>query len=115
MDPKNVPITMAGFVGMPPTVKSPDHKNIYINAARVGIAPYDVRLICGQVVEGAEVNSNVNEDLVTVIFSPQQAKVVARMLSNAIQQYETLFGPVSDVETVLRAAQVGVHAAGKPS
>lgn len=75
-----------------------EHKSIYVNSSRMGISPYDVRMVLGQVVELTE--GQVNEDQVTLIMSPQHAKVFLRNLGKTIALYETNFGEIKETDGI---------------
>lgn len=50
-------------------------------------------------------NAQVNEDQVTIIVSPQHAKVLLKHWGLAIEKYEEQFGPIPDLGPILEAAQ----------
>lgn len=85
-------------------VKSPEHKIFYVNSSRMGISPYDVRVIVGQVVEVAE--GQVNEDQATIIMSPEHAKAFLRSLEKTIASYEETFGEIKDPMAGLREPEI---------
>jgi hypothetical protein len=93
-------ITAAGFQGTPPVVKSPEHKNIYANAIRTGVGPFDIRATFGHVIERDD-QKLVSEDLVTVVMSPEEAKTFLKMMANAVQGYEMVFGEIKDVDAII--------------
>lgn len=97
-------------------VKSPEHKNLYVNSSRMGISPYDVRMIVGQVVEIAE--GQVNEDHATIIMSPEHAKAFLRNLEKTIASYEENFGEIKDPLVLQKAEaepKVEAKAGKKPA
>lgn len=85
------------------TVKGPEHKSLYVNSSRMGISPYDVRMVVGQVIEVAE--GQVNEDHATIIMSPEHAKAFLRNLEKTIASYEETFGEIKDPLTVLKQTE----------
>ncbi|MGO9991331.1 MAG: DUF3467 domain-containing protein [Steroidobacteraceae bacterium] len=100
-------ITLHGFIaaGMPPkTERAPDYQNVYCNAVRSGVSPWDIRMIFSEVIETAD-HSQAVQDKTTVIMSPQQAKAALHVLQTSIQSYELIFGPIADITSVLDKAK----------
>jgi len=77
--------------------KHPDHREIYTNTSKIGLGPWDIRLIFGHLIEGATPQQQVMEDLVTIIMSPQHAKVLLASWQNALKTYEDNFGVIPDL------------------
>lgn len=78
-----------------PLAKGQDHRVTYANSSRMGISPWDVRIIFGQVIEAAN-GTQVNEDQTTVVMAPALAKQVLKNLESTVAQYEELFGEIKD-------------------
>jgi hypothetical protein len=83
--------------------KSPNHHEVYTNISKVGIGPWDMRLIFGHLIEGATPNQQVMEDLVTVVMSPQHAKVLLSGWQTAMKAYEDNFGAIPDLTEKITA------------
>jgi len=83
--------------------KSPNHHEVYTNTSKVGMGPWDMRLIFGHLIEGATPNQQVMEDLVTVVMSPQHAKVLLLSWQSAIKAYEDNFGAIPDLTDKVNA------------
>ena len=75
--------------------QGPEYKVLYINSTRQGISPWDVRLTMGQVRETPD--GPLNEDHVTIVMSPPQAKAFALNLIKTIGIYESTFGEIPDL------------------
>jgi Protein of unknown function (DUF3467) len=65
----------------------------YSNDIQLGFTNYDLRMLFGELVE-ANPQKIVIEQRVQVTLSYLQAKLLAMMLAQAIQQHETVFGEV---------------------
>lgn len=97
---KNIALRVAEI---PKTVQSPSHQIIYANASRMAISPWDVRFVFGQVLErGGE---TINEDAVTIIVAPAQAKALLNALTTTVNMFEQTFGEIKDPTQLLLAAQ----------
>ncbi len=70
-----------------------NHLSIYANNAQMQVSLYDVKIAFGQVTE-VEEKHVAFEDQVTVILSPQHAKVLAGLLVQNVAQYEKQFGEI---------------------
>lgn len=79
--------------------RSPDYKNLYINATRMSISPWDIRIAVGQVVEID--GKNTNEDAATIVMSPQHAKAFLASLQKSFDLYEERFGKVAEANVEL--------------
>lgn len=87
----------------PKSAQSASHQIIYANASRMAISPWDVRFVFGQVLErGGE---TINEDAVTIIVAPAQAKALLNALTTTVNMFEQTFGEIKDPTSVLLAAQ----------
>lgn len=93
----------ADFIDLPKYVSSPDHKYVYINGSRMGFSPWDFRIICSSAKDNN--GDGVNEDQVTLIMSPQHAKVMLQNWITTIKGYEELFGLIPDLGAMLKAAK----------
>jgi hypothetical protein len=89
--------------------QSSSFRNVYANTCRVGIGPWDIRISFGQVVEIAPGRS-VNEDEVTIIMSPQQAKAVLQGWKESIERYEAAFGEIPNPALVIEKARAAAKA-----
>lgn len=76
--------------------KHPNYQEIYSNTTKVGVSPWDLRIIYGHMVEQAP-GQQVVEDLVTIVMSPQHAKVLYAHWARAIKTYEDRFGVIPDL------------------
>ena len=76
-----------------PTIRLANFQTLYSNAIRIGISAWDIRLTCGQLLESA-VNQFLIEEQVTIILSPQSAKVLLTSLGNSVELYERQFGQI---------------------
>jgi hypothetical protein len=94
---KPVPIVVV------PGPKHADHREVYTNTSKIGMGPWDLRLIFGHLIEGATASQQIIEDLVTVIMSPQHAKVLLSSWQNAIKTYEETFGVIPDLTDKVNA------------
>lgn len=83
--------------------QSPEHREIYTNTTKIGLTPWDLRIVFGHAVQKA--NAFASEDLVTVVMSPQHAKVLLGAWTKAVENYEKMFGEIKDL-TALAAAPV---------
>jgi hypothetical protein len=64
-----------------------NHSLIYSDSIRVGINAYDIRMGVGLVI-GNKNNKLQIQEQATIIFSPQHAKEVARVLLANVEEYE---------------------------
>jgi hypothetical protein len=99
-----IKLSMSGFVGTPEITKADDYKTVYSNAARVGVGPWDLRITFAHIIENKRLESEA-QDLVTIVFSPPEAKALLKMLQGAIVGYEELFGEIRDIQSLLEKAQ----------
>ena len=98
-------IDLASFAVQPPVVRSDAHRTIYINSTRMGISPWDIRMIFGQVVDSGT-GTVVTQDEATIIMSPAQAKAVAENLNTTVAEFEKLFGEISNPMKSIQSAIV---------
>jgi hypothetical protein len=86
----------------PVNKKAPDHKTVYSNVVRIGITPFDIKIVFGQVVDQVPGDpAQQTEDLVTVIMSAEEAKAMIPFVQQAVQSYETRFGKIRDVTSLM--------------
>ena len=81
-----------------------DHKVIYANSNRMGVSPWDIRITFGQMSEVFGEGA-VNEEMLTVVMSPQLAKVTMHSLISTIKQYEGMFGEIPDLGGIVKLAK----------
>jgi hypothetical protein len=85
------------------STRAADYKNMYVNATKMGVSPWDIRVTVGQVIENAD-GTNVTEEQITLLMSPQHAKVVLQSLQTTIEVYERTFGEIKDLKDFTRGA-----------
>lgn len=83
-------------------VRAPDYRDVYSNSTIVRLSPYDVAVIFGRSVEGAD-GQGVSEDQVTVVMSPQHTKAFISVLKETFDAYERLFGTVNLPDQIVGA------------
>jgi hypothetical protein len=86
--------------------QSPAHQEIYTNTSKVGLSPWDIRLVFGHIIE--KNGTQMLEDLVTVVTSPQHAKVLVSAWAKAVQSYEENFGAIPDLTDKVTQMQASV-------
>jgi hypothetical protein len=98
-------MTLTGFAPAQAAAISrpPEHKNIYTNAIRAGVLPWDIRLMFGEVIQAPD-QSQYIEEKVTVIMSPAQAKSALRILESTIKNYEAMFGEIKELGPIIENA-----------
>ncbi len=69
---------------------------IYSNSAAVALGFFDVRIFFGETVESTP-EKLVVESSVTVIMSPEHAKILSTVLANNVEQYENHFGKIREL------------------
>ncbi len=75
-------------------VRSPNHVSVYANNVQIEVNLFDIKVSFGELMEARE-DQVTFEDKVTVIFSPQHAKVLAAALLQNIGNYEKQFGIIN--------------------
>jgi hypothetical protein len=99
---KQMEIDTRVFNTAPTFTKAADYKNVYTNVVRSGVTPFDIRLVCGQVLDpDPETHGQRSEDLVGLIMSPEEAKSLLQILQGAINGYEQLYGKIRDITPLL--------------
>ena len=86
-------------------VQAPEHKTRYANSTRVGISPWDIRMIIGASKETAD-GTQISEDFVTLVMAPAHAKAFVDGVSNALASYESTYGKLPDVMAILKAGNI---------
>jgi hypothetical protein len=77
--------------------KDENYRDVYINISRVAFTPWDIRIVAGQMVEGATISEQQARDMVALVMAPQHAKALYAAWGDAIRQYETAFGQIPDL------------------
>lgn len=80
------------------STQSSEHREIYTNTTKIGLTPWDLRIVFGHAVQ--KPNGFASEDLVTVVMSPQHAKVLLGAWTKALENYEKMFGEVKDLTAI---------------
>src|SRR6478672_7855242 len=78
--------------------RSPNYVEIYANTSQGAYTAWDIELTFGRL--GTLEGEPAVEEHVTVMFSPQHAKAVSKVLANAVENWERIHG-----EIVLSASQ----------
>jgi hypothetical protein len=73
---------------------SPNLMSVYSNSVQIRPALYDFHLDFGRILGLAEDGLHI-ETLVSVVMSPQHAKVLANLLSARVNDYERVYGPIN--------------------
>lgn len=74
--------------------KAADFKSLYVNWVQTSITPFDISLVVGEAVPVDQTTFDV-EQKARINFHPIEAKVIAVMLAQALENYETQFGEVT--------------------
>ena len=74
-------------------ITSVDAPAIYANNVSLRTNLWDIRMEFGEVVEASEERLLIR-DTVTVLMSPQHARIFAELLARHIRDYEAKFGPI---------------------
>lgn len=82
------------------TVRTPEYKVIYTNAASTAMSPWDLSITVGQVSNESTIN-----EIATIVMSPQHAKVLLRHWAANVERYEQIFGEISDPMPILEKLQ----------
>lgn len=77
------------------TVTDEGYREIYINATRISMSQWDIKLTVGRAQE-LKSGGDAIVNLEALIFSPQHAKAVAKNLALTIQKYEQVFGAIPE-------------------
>ncbi|HUP45420.1 MAG TPA: DUF3467 domain-containing protein [Thermoanaerobaculia bacterium] len=77
-----------------PRSLAPDHKLLYVNSARFSVSYYDFKIFLGQI---SDIQGELhNNEIATLVMSPEHAKVFSELLARNIAKWEHTFG---DIET----------------
>ncbi len=89
----------------PSFVPAADFREIYTNGVRLGITPWDIRIIfsCTKLIN----SQPVNEDQVSMVMSPQHMKAMQKHFDAMIQSYEENFGLIPDLTGAMTASVKG--------
>lgn len=80
----------------PPKIQltsSPDYREGYANSVQVRLSLWDFFLVFGTVNQASPESVNIR-NFQGIYLSPQQAKALANLLQQNIQQYEANFGEI---------------------
>ncbi len=81
----------------PPTeitlLHTPDYRESYANSVQVRVSLWDFFLLFGTINQSAPDKVSIS-NFQGLFLSPQQAKALANVLNQNIQQYETAFGEI---------------------
>jgi flagellar protein FlaG len=72
---------------------SPEYRESYSNSVQVRVSLWDFFLSFGTITQTAPDSVTIN-NFQGIFLSPQQAKALANILSQNIQQYESTFGEI---------------------
>ena len=88
------PIDVAALLKrQPERQRSADVPTIYANNVSIKTSLWDMTIDFGLIVE-ATLEALVYRDEVTIIMSPQHAKVFAEAMTKTVEQYEQQYGPI---------------------
>lgn len=93
-------INVSDFNVNPRITRSEGYKTIYANAVKLALSPWDLRITFSQTLEVMPPEI-VNEELITVVMSPQQAKAAMIHWVNTVKIYEDTFGTIPDIGKVI--------------
>jgi Protein of unknown function (DUF3467) len=84
--------------------KAADFKMVYANVCRTTVGPFDIRLQFAVTVEteGKAPGQSHQEDVVTVILSPVEAKAVSQLVLEAVATYEKTYTEIKDLTPMLK-------------
>lgn len=81
----------------PPTeitlLHTPDYRESYANSVQVRVSLWDFFLLFGTINQSAPDKVSIS-NFQGLFLSPQQAKALANVLNQNVQQYETAFGEI---------------------
>lgn len=66
--------------------KEVEHPTLYINMMGIGMSPFDINLILGELTESDE-NSITGTPKIKILLAPEQAANLVKLLSIAIDSY----------------------------
>ncbi len=73
--------------------KSPEYREEYANSVQVRVNLWDFFLSFGRLDQTAQDNVQI-QNFQGIYLSPQQAKALANVLNQNVQQYESAFGEI---------------------
>ncbi len=86
--PEGTPVT---------TVRPPNMPTVYVNNIGFGVGPVEVRLFLGEILPNPEGTAMVLTQRLSVVMTPEYAKVVAETLLQAIENLEKQYGQLRNV------------------
>ena len=92
MSPENQKETASPSKVRRKAYRSDNFREMYCNTSQGAFTPWDIEITFGRL--GFIDNEQAIEELVTVVFSPQHAKAVSRVLASAVQSWEKQFGEI---------------------
>lgn len=85
--------------------KAPDFKTVYTNNVAFSVSAFDISLVFGEI-EGVSEGKILDvTQKVRVSMSPQHAKILATILVQNVQMYETKIGPIHLPQQLFDQAQ----------
>ena len=72
---------------------TPDYREAYANSVQVRVSLWDFFLLFGTVTQSTPDSVSI-QNYQGVFLSPQQAKALANVLNQNVQQYESAFGEI---------------------
>lgn len=85
------------------TVKSGDFRSFYCNHVQGSITAFDISLLFSQASRSQD-NADpkvIVENRAQITFSPLEAKILAMITKNIVEQYEHNYGPIPDIPGTL--------------
>lgn len=70
--------------------------SVYANVAAIGITPFDISILCGEVAS-ASPSAVLAKPLVKIVLSPEQASLVMQMLQQALKKFCEASGQLRSV------------------
>lgn len=67
--------------------------SLYSNSLNVEVTFTDFKLFFGEVLEASQ-ERLVTEDRVVVLVAPEEARLIAKVLTEQVEKYEAAFGPI---------------------
>ena len=76
----------------------------YSNSIEIGLSVYDIMLVLGRTIRSDNEKIVINQ-VARVMMSPQHARVLAKLLDEKLEQYESMFGPIPASQEPERAVE----------
>jgi hypothetical protein len=99
-------------VSKAPTIRrTPDYKAYYSNQSRMRLGQSDIQLFFGLLAQDPGDDTLFNDENLSVVITPQHAKLLAHGLHTALDAYEAQFGEVklpADAQKALDATHAQV-------